>query len=128
MSRTAWTKWAIPLVALGAGLAYLVAATVAGDLELGLAMLAIMVTVGVGFVVAARWSETARGLMDRKDERINAIDKDATIFAASVLLLAILGLVVWELAHGRDGEPYVALGGLAGLSYVVSLAWLRFRR
>ena len=66
--------------------------------------------------------------MDRKDERINAIDKEATVFAASVLLLAILGLAVWEHAHGRNGEPYTALGGLAGLAYLVSLAWLRFRR
>jgi hypothetical protein len=128
MSKAAWTKWAIPVVALGAGLAYLMAATVAGNPELGLAMLAIMVAAGMGFLVAARWSETARGLLDRKDERINALDKDATVFAASVLLLAILGMAVWELAHGRDGQPYAALGGLAGLSYVVSLAWLRFRR
>ncbi len=128
MSKAAWTKLAIPVVAIGAGLAYLVAAAAAGNAELGLAMLAIMVAAGVGFLVAARWSETARGLMDRKDERINAIDKDATVFAASVLLLAILGMAVWELAHGRDGQPYAALGGLAGLSYVVSLAWLRFRR
>ncbi len=128
MSKAAWTKWAIPVFAIGAGLAYLVAAPVAGNAELGLAMLAIMVAAGVGFLVAARWSETARGLMDRKDERINAIDKDATVFAAGVLLLAILAMAVWELAHGRNGEPYTALGGLAGLTYLVSLAWLRFRR
>ena len=62
------------------------------------------------------------------DERINAIDKDATVFAGMLVIAAVLVMFMVELAQGRDGMPYAALGALGGLGYVVALVWLRFRR
>jgi hypothetical protein len=39
----------------------------------------------------------------------------------------VLGLWLWEIAHGRDGNPYGSLGALAGVAYIIGVAWLRFR-
>jgi hypothetical protein len=33
-----------------------------------------------------------------------------------------------EIARGRDGMPYAALGGVGGVAYVLALVWGRFRR
>jgi hypothetical protein len=84
-------SWAIPAVAALFGLAYLTAGVLSGDLYFGVPRLALMLAVGALFVVATRHSETARGLMDRRDERINAIDRDASLVAGmTVPLLSAL--------------------------------------
>ena len=90
--------------------------------------LVLMLGAGGAFLLAARWSETAAGLRDRTDERINEIDRSASLTAGMVVLLAVLVMFVVEIAQGKDGSPYYQLGALSGLSYVVSLTWLRFRR
>jgi len=33
-----------------------------------------------------------------------------------------------EIAQGKDGSPYSQLGAVGGVSYLVALVWLRFRR
>ena len=81
-----------------------------------------------GFLLASRWSETARGLMDQRDERIRAIDGSATMFAGMTAIAAVFVMFVVEIARGDDGQPYSALGAIAGVAYVASLVWLRFRR
>ena len=43
------------------------------------------------------------------------------------MILAIIGMCLWEWGHGRDGSPYVQLGALTGVAYVVALAILRWR-
>ena len=122
------TRWAVPGVAVIAGLAYLVAGVLGDDLSFGVVGLAVMLAVGVVFVVAARWSETAAGLRDRTDERINAIDRSASLTAGMTVLLVVLVMFVVEIARGEDGSPYSQLGAVGGVTYVVSLVWLRFRR
>ena len=122
------TYWTIPLTAVAIGIAYLVAGLAGDDPEFGVIGLLVMLAAGAVFLVAARWSETARGLMDRRDERISAIDRSATLFAGGCLLAAVLVMFVVEIARGDDGQPYSALGAIAGVAYVVSLVWLRFRR
>ena len=127
-SRRTLTYWTIPLTALAIGIAYLVAGLVGGDTAFGVTGLAVMVAAGAVFVVAARWSETARGLMDRRDERITSIDQSATTFAGLCVIAAVLAMFVVEIARGDDGEPYSVLGAVGGLAHVASLVWLRFRR
>jgi len=122
------TRWAIPGVAVLAGLAYLVVGLVGDNYPLAFGGLGLMLSIAVGFVVLARYSETFAGLRDRRDERINALDAGATLFAGMVLLVAVLVMFLVEIAQGRDGMPYSALGALSGVSYVVALVWLRFRR
>jgi len=79
-------------------------------------------------MLAARRSETAAGLRDRTDERINAIDRSASLVAGMTVLLAVLVMFVVEVARGEDGSPYSQLGALGGVTYLASLTWLRHRR
>jgi hypothetical protein len=32
-----------------------------------------------------------------------------------------------DIAHGGDGNPYGGLAAVAGVAYLVSVLWLRFR-
>jgi hypothetical protein len=122
------TRWAVPGVAVLAGLAYLVAGIVGDDVSFGVVGLALMLGVGAVFVVASRWSETAAGVRDRTDERINQIDRSASLTAGMTVLLAVVAMFVVEIAKGQDGSPYHQLGALGGVTYLVALVWLRFRR
>ncbi|WP_435747171.1 hypothetical protein [Nocardioides sp. SYSU DS0663] len=121
-------RWAVPGVAVIAGLAYLVAGVMGDDLTFGLVGLGVMLAVALVFVAASGWSETAAGLRDRTDERINQIDQSASLAAGMTVLLAVLAMFVVEIAQGEDGSPYYQLGALGGVTYLVTLVWLRFRR
>lgn len=122
------TRWALPGVAALIGVAYLVAGVIGDDLSFGVFGLVLMLGAGAVFVVASKWSETAAGLRYRTDERISQIDQSASLAAAMTVLLAVLVMFVVEIAQGKDGSPYYQLGALGGASYLVALAWLRFRR
>jgi hypothetical protein len=121
-------RWVVPLTAVAIGIAYFVAGLLGGNLVFGVAGLLLMLATALVFVVAARRSETVAGLMDRKDERINAIDAGASLFAGMTVLVAVLVMFVVEIARGRDGSPYDVLAAIGGVSYVSSLVYLRFRR
>jgi hypothetical protein len=43
------------------------------------------------------------------------------------VIAAVIVAFVWEIAHGRSGQPYASLGAIAGLTYLVALVWLRWR-
>ena len=122
------TRWSVPGVAVTAGLAYLVAGVIGDDLSFGVVGLALMLGVGVVFAIASSWSETAAGLRDRTDERINQIDRSASLVAGMTVLMAVLAMFVVEIAQGRDGSPYSQLGAVGGVTYLAALVWLRFRR
>jgi hypothetical protein len=121
-------RWGTPLVAVAIGIAYLIVGLIGGDREFGLGGLVLMVGVAVAALVASRFSETVKGLLDRRDERINHIDTQATLFAGMVLIAAVLVGFFVEIARGQDGAPYSLLGAIGGVSYVVALIVLRFRR
>jgi hypothetical protein len=48
-------------------------------------------------------------------------------FGGTVLASAVIVAFVWEIAHGRSGEPYAPLGAIAGVSYLAAVVWLRWR-
>jgi len=58
----------------------------------------------------------------------NQIDKSASMVAGMTVLLAVLAMFVVEIAQGKDGAPFSQLGALSGVTYLVALVWLRFRR
>ena len=124
------TRWVAPGVGIGIGigLAYLAAGWISGDLGFGVFGLALMVAVVAGMLVAARWSETVAGLLDRRDERINQLDSGASLVAGMTVLVAVIVMFVVEVAQGQDGSPYYQLGALGGVAYVAALVYLRFRR
>src|SRR5688572_3720957 len=99
-------RWGTPLVAAGLGVAYLVAGWLGDDIGFGVTGLVLMTALGVAMLVAGRRSETVAGLLDRRDERINLIDTQATTFAGMVVLAAVLIGFMVEIARGQDGQPY----------------------
>ncbi len=110
--------WSTPAIGTACGVAYLVASWRGGHPWAGAAMLVFMVAVSAGAVLAARWSETVAGLMDRQDERLVGIDLHATAATGIVLVLAVIVGALVELARGRSGTPYTWLGALGGVAYV----------
>ena len=121
-------RLAIPLVAVAAGVAYFVAGWLGDDLGFGIFGLVLMTGSGLAFLVAGRFSETVAGLLDRRDERINSIDMQATVTAGMAVALAVIIGFVVEIARGQDGSPYSMLGAIGGVTYVVAFIVLRFRR
>jgi hypothetical protein len=79
-----------------------------------------------GLVLAARRSETIKGLLDGRDEQIASIDLKATAIAEAVIAAIIIPFVV-EIGRGLDGLPYSWLGALGGLAYLgaVIALWVR---
>jgi hypothetical protein len=81
---------------------------------------------GVVFL-AGRRSETVRGLLDRRDERLSAIDVRAAATSGLVLILVVIGAAVVELARGHSGAPYTWLGAVSGLAYLAAIAVQRIK-
>jgi hypothetical protein len=127
-SRRSFPSWTLPAVSVVLGLILWAAAWIGGNPVLGLVMLGFMVAFGAIFVVGRR-SESIRMMAAGRpaDERWRSIDLHATAFGGTVLASAVIVGFIWEIAHGRSGEPYAPLGAIAGVSYVVALVWLRWR-
>jgi hypothetical protein len=121
------TKWFLPAFCVVLGLGVLAAQWVGGDPRSGLYSLAILTGFGALILFGGR-SETVRGLRgDGRDERFRTIDLAATAFAGIVLVSVIIVMWMVELARGHDGNPYGALGAVGGLSYLVAIAFMRWR-
>jgi hypothetical protein len=121
-------RFATPVFSVVAGAVLFGAAASAGNPGLGIGMAAIMSGYAVLLVVFGRRSETVALLGgDAVDERRRMIALRATEISAYMLISAILGAFVWEVAHGRDGSPYTQLGAISGVSFLVSTAVLRYR-
>ncbi len=121
-------RWALPLLAVTIGLAYLVAGLLGGDRSFGVFGLILMVGTAAAFLVLSRFSETVAGLLDRRDERINRIDSEAAMIAGVAVIIAVIVGFIVEIARGQDGSPYSMLGAIGGVTYIVALVFLRLRR
>lgn len=121
-------RWAVPLVGVAAGIGYLVTGALGGQVGFGIFGLLLMLGLSIGFVLIRGRSETVQGLLDRRDERINAMDLQATAFAGGAVILAVIVAFMVELARGHDGHPYAWLGAVGGVAYVAALVYLRVRR
>ena len=101
---------------------------IGGSLRDGVYGFLVMAAVAALFLFGSR-SDTLRGLGGPgRDERWAMIDTAATAFAGLVLIAAIIGLWLYEVARGDDGSPYAQLGAVTGLAYVAAVVWGRFRR
>lgn len=86
-----------------------------------------MAAFSAAIAVAGLRSETIRGLLDRRDERISGIDLRATAVTALVLIVAILIGFVVQVARGHSGWPYDMLGAVGGVAYLATVLYLRVR-
>lgn len=120
-------RWVVPILALLGGGAYFLANWIAGNPGLGGAMFAIMAVYAALLLLGGR-SDVVRVLRGQPaDERYRSFDLRATACAGTVTILVMLGAFLYELAQGEDGQPYSLLCAVAGVSYVTSLLWLRWR-
>jgi len=120
-------SWAVPATSVALGIGYLVAGIVGGQTGFGIFGLCLMVGIAVILILIRGRSETVQGLLDRRDERINQIDMEATAAAGGVTILAIIIAVFVQIARGDDPMPYAWLGALAGVAYLVALVVKRVR-
>jgi hypothetical protein len=121
------TKWFLPLFSIALGVVFFAALWVGGEQRAGFGSLAVMSALGLLILVGGR-SELIRGLRgDGRDEYWQRIDVHATALAGNFAIGLIIGMCVWEWAHGRDGTPYSQLGAITGVAYVVAVGMLRWR-
>lgn len=120
--------WLTPAIGVLGGVGFLVASWSAGRPGLGVVLLGIMLVITAGTVVASRYSETVRGLLDRRDERISDIDLRATAAAGTALILCVIVGGMVELARGRSGTPYTWMAVVTAVVYLAALLVQRARR
>lgn len=126
-SKTTIRYWATPILSVFIGIVYLVGFSIGGKPGQGMFGLALMVTFGVALALLGRRSETVRGLLDHRDERIAGIDLRATAVTASAMIAAVLVGFVVDIARGGSGWPYDMIGAVGGLTYVLTVGYLRLR-
>jgi hypothetical protein len=126
-SRTSHKYLVTPIFGVLTGVVYLIAFSIGGHPLDGVLGLAVMVAFSGAVVLARRRSETVRGLLDHRDERISAIDLRATAVTALAMIGVVLVAFVVQVARGRSGWPYDMIGAVGGLSYVAAVIWLRVR-
>jgi len=131
MQITSRTKhlnyWITVALGVGIGIVYLIGFAAGGKPLLGLGALAVMVVFTGTLVLIGRRSETVRGLLDHRDERISAIDLRATAVTALAMIAAILVGFVVSIARGGSGWPYDMIGFVGGLAYVAAVIFFRAR-
>jgi peptidoglycan/LPS O-acetylase OafA/YrhL len=127
--RRQWwrSRWWMPSFSLALGALIFAALAVGGNAADGVKAFAVMAGVAAVFALGNR-SDTLRGLggPDR-DERWAMIDLRATAFAGLVVIIALIGAWLLELARGDDGSPYGQLLAIGGIAYVAAVAVARWR-
>jgi hypothetical protein len=126
-TKTSRLFWVTPATGVAIGLVYLIAFTIGGHPGSGLIGLGIMVAFSAAIALLGRRSETVRGILDHRDERLAGIDLRATAVTAVVMILAVLAGFTIEVARGHDGGPYALIGAVGGLAYLGAVAYFRVR-
>jgi cobalamin synthase len=128
MTRPIWrSRWWLPGFSLALGGLMLAAFAIGDRPGEGVKALAVMAAVGAVFLFGRR-SDTLQGLGGPgRDERWASIDLKATAFAGLVTITVVLGAWLYEVADGRDGDPYGQLASIAGIGYVLAVVVLRHR-
>ena len=121
------SRWWMPSFCLFLGALIFAAFAVGGAAGEGAISFGVMALLGAVFLFGRR-SETLQGLGGPgRDERWAMIDVHATALSGLVLILAVLGAWLYEIANGRDGNPYGWLAAVAGVSYILAVIILRRR-
>ena len=121
-------RLAVPATAIVLGVAAWVAQAIGGDFRGGAVSFAIMAAyAGVVFAFATRSDIGSVLAGSARDERYRAIDQRSLAATGLILILYVIGGFLWEQAHGRSGMPYTLMGAVAGLTYLGSVVYGRFR-
>jgi hypothetical protein len=121
------SKWFLPSFSLVLGLVILAVTWLGGHPGVGLGSLVGLTAFGLFFLLAGR-SETVRGLRgDGRDERFAQIDLHATALSGLAVIVALIVAWLVATARGQSGSPYGWLLAIAGLTYLLAVAWFRWR-
>ena len=121
------SKWFLPAFSLVLGLVMLAVSWLGGSPGQGLISLAVLAAFGLIILLAGR-SETVRGLRgDGRDERFAQIDLQATALSGLAVIVALIVAWLVATARGQSGNPYGWFLAIAGLTYVLAVAWFRWR-
>jgi hypothetical protein len=126
-AKTPRAYWATPILGLVIGIIYLISFSIGGRPLDGAIALGVMVVFSAILALVGFRSETVRGLLDHRDERITAIDLRATAAAALAMIIAILIGFVIQVAQGRNADAYEVIGVVGGLAYVAAVGYFRVR-
>ena len=121
------SRWLLPLFSLGLGLVVFVVSWVGGQFGAGLVSLAILAAFGLLILLLTGRSETVRGLTVARDERFVQIDQRATAAAGLVVIVTLIVAWLVAIARGQNGHPYDWLLAVSGLSYLLAIAFFRWR-
>jgi uncharacterized membrane protein len=121
------SRWLLPLFSLGLGIVVFVVSWVGGQFGAGLGSLAILAAFGLLILLLTGRSETVRGLTVARDERFAQIDQRATAVAGLVVLVTLIVAWLVATARGQNGHPYDWLLATSGLSYLLAVAFFRWR-
>ena len=121
------SRWWMPAFCLFLGALMLGAFAIGDSLGQGIGAFAVMAALAAVFFFGRR-SETLQGLGGPgRDERWQMIDVHATAISGALTILFVLGGWLYEVANGQDGEPWVLIAAVAGLSYIFAVAFMRWR-
>ncbi len=121
------SRWWMPAFCLFLGAVMFGAFAIGDNVGQGVVSFGIMAALGAVFAFGRR-SETLQGLGGPgRDERWAMIDLRATAIAGAITILFVLGAWLYQVARGEDGSAYALIAAVAGLSYVVAVAVLRWR-
>jgi cobalamin synthase len=121
------SKWFLPAFSLVLGLVMLAVSWLGGSLSQGVISVAVLAAFGLIVLLSGR-SETVRGLRgDGRDERFAQIDLQATALSGLAVIVALIVAWLVATARGQSGSPYGWLLAIAGLTYVLAVAWFRWR-
>ncbi len=126
-SRAITSRWLLPLFSLGLGIVVFVVSWVGGQFGAGLGSLAVLATFGLLILLLTGRSETVRGLTVGRDERFVQIDQRATAVAGLVVIVTLIVAWLVATARGQNGHPYDWLLATSGLSYLLAVAFFRWR-
>jgi hypothetical protein len=121
------SRWFMPLFCVGLGVAVFVASWLGGQLGSGVFALAVMTGFGLFLLLVTGRSETIRGLTIKGDERFAQIDLKATALAGLALITALIVAWLVQVAQGHSGSPYTWLAAIGGLTYLLAVAFFRWR-
>ena len=129
METTMSARWGMPAFGLLMGVAIFAASAIGGQPALGLGMFAVMALYSAVLVVFGGRSETVAVLRGQPaDERLSQFDVLATAVAGFVAVVVAIGGFLWQIAHGQGGSDFALVAAAAGIAYLASLLWLRWRR
>jgi hypothetical protein len=121
------SRWFLPLFCTLAGAILFGAQAIGGHPGSGAVSFGLLAAFGAVILFGGR-SETIRGLRgDGRDERFQRMDVNATAFAGTVVILAIIVAFIVSLAEGHNGNPYTWLAAVAGIAYITAIVALRLR-